>query len=282
MHYPLLRPTRQSPARAMVCLDDDESEGRYTRTKRLAQDAAVQLTGTKRTESGGQPGLFPRRGSFIWLIGLLEAKSHYYTSPAPHPCPHHAVRPSLPAERDPHENWGRLSPRRPRLAGRLLPLVQVADRGTPLRPSRHCGGPEPIQLLLPICLYSCIVISSCAFWVETRSPRPGTGARRTTARIDTPAAWVKNKASSGLDVQVISHKRQRHGPWFGGSLLGQMPEFKSYCHTEAEYDEIGPSTVGGLALLGGLGSIWSNESVNCSYLAKAKSSSLSIAKGCLF
>lgn len=40
--------------------------------------------------------------------------------------------------------------------------------------------------------------------------------------------------SGGLDVQVITHKRQRHGPWFGGSLLGQTPEFRSYCHTKAE------------------------------------------------
>lgn len=40
--------------------------------------------------------------------------------------------------------------------------------------------------------------------------------------------------SGGLEVQVISHKRQRHGPWFGGSLLGQTPEFRSYCHTKAE------------------------------------------------
>jgi actin-related protein 3 len=37
--------------------------------------------------------------------------------------------------------------------------------------------------------------------------------------------------SGGLEVQVITHKRQRHGPWFGGSLLGQTPEFRSYCHS---------------------------------------------------
>ncbi|TKA33745.1 Actin-related protein 3 [Salinomyces thailandicus] len=60
--------------------------------------------------------------------------------------------------------------------------------------------------------------------------------------------------SGGLDVQVITHKRQRHGPWFGGSLLGQTPEFKSYCHTKAEYEEIGPSIVRRFALLGGPGS----------------------------
>ncbi|KAM6482159.1 actin family [Trichoderma sp. SZMC 28011] len=59
--------------------------------------------------------------------------------------------------------------------------------------------------------------------------------------------------SGGLDVQVITHKRQRHGPWFGGSLLGQTPEFRSYCHTKAEYQEYGPSIVRRFALLGGPG-----------------------------
>ncbi|PQK12930.1 hypothetical protein BB8028_0003g15450 [Beauveria bassiana] len=59
--------------------------------------------------------------------------------------------------------------------------------------------------------------------------------------------------SGGLDVQVISHKRQRHGPWFGGSLLGQTPEFRSYCHTKAEYQEYGPSIVRRFQLLGGPG-----------------------------
>lgn len=44
--------------------------------------------------------------------------------------------------------------------------------------------------------------------------------------------------SGGLEVQVITHKRQRHGPWFGGSLLGQTPEFRSYCHTKAEVSAI--------------------------------------------
>jgi len=73
------------------------------------------------------------------------------------------------------------------------------------------------------------------------------------ARIRASEAKSGGARSGGLDVQVISHKRQRHGPWFGGSLLGQTPEFKSYCHTKAEYDEIGPSIVRRFALLGGPG-----------------------------
>ncbi|CAG8952418.1 hypothetical protein HYALB_00004527 [Hymenoscyphus albidus] len=73
------------------------------------------------------------------------------------------------------------------------------------------------------------------------------------ARIRASEAKSGGAKSGGLEVQVISHKRQRHGPWFGGSLLGQTPEFRSYCHTKAEYDEIGPSIVRRFALLGGPG-----------------------------
>ncbi|KAI7976659.1 hypothetical protein EIK77_009890 [Talaromyces pinophilus] len=73
------------------------------------------------------------------------------------------------------------------------------------------------------------------------------------ARIRASEARSGGAKSGGLEVQVVTHKRQRHGPWFGGSLLGQTPEFRSYCHTKAEYDEIGPSIVRRFALLGGPG-----------------------------
>ncbi|KAK9466477.1 actin family [Lipomyces arxii] len=49
--------------------------------------------------------------------------------------------------------------------------------------------------------------------------------------------------SGGLDVQVISHKKQRNAVWFGGSLLAQTAEFQSYCHTKRDYDEYGPGIV---------------------------------------
>ncbi|KAL2912339.1 Actin-related protein 3 [Polyrhizophydium stewartii] len=44
-----------------------------------------------------------------------------------------------------------------------------------------------------------------------------------------------------IDVNVISHKKQRYAVWFGGSLLADTPEFFSYCHTKAQYEEYGPS-----------------------------------------
>ncbi|KAJ3724766.1 hypothetical protein C8R42DRAFT_662629, partial [Lentinula raphanica] len=47
--------------------------------------------------------------------------------------------------------------------------------------------------------------------------------------------------SSGVEVDVISHKLQRYAVRFGGSSLASLPEFYTSCHTKAQYDEIGPS-----------------------------------------
>ncbi|KAG7662856.1 ARP3 [[Candida] subhashii] len=54
--------------------------------------------------------------------------------------------------------------------------------------------------------------------------------------------------SSGVDVSVISHKKQRYAVWFGGSLLAQTAKFKSYCYTKSDYDEYGPSIVRNFSL----------------------------------
>ncbi|GAW09089.1 Actin actin-like protein [Lentinula edodes] len=53
--------------------------------------------------------------------------------------------------------------------------------------------------------------------------------------------------STGVEVDVISHKRQRYAVWFGGSLLASLPEFYTSCHTKAQYDEIGPMAVQSLS-----------------------------------
>lgn len=56
--------------------------------------------------------------------------------------------------------------------------------------------------------------------------------------------------STGVDVQVISHKKQRTAVWYGGSLLASTAEFKRYCYTKADYDEIGPLVVRNFSLFG--------------------------------
>ncbi|CCK68466.1 actin-related protein 3 KNAG_0B00170 [Huiozyma naganishii CBS 8797] len=54
--------------------------------------------------------------------------------------------------------------------------------------------------------------------------------------------------STGVDVSVISHRKQRNAVWFGGSLLAQTAEFKSYCHTKKDYEEYGPEIVRNFSL----------------------------------
>jgi len=62
--------------------------------------------------------------------------------------------------------------------------------------------------------------------------------RRLEASVLSSGSLLK---SSGVDVNVISHKRQRYAVWYGGSLLASLPEFYNFCHTKADYEEIGPS-----------------------------------------
>ncbi|KAF9358323.1 Arp2/3 complex subunit, actin nucleation center [Mortierella sp. AD094] len=59
--------------------------------------------------------------------------------------------------------------------------------------------------------------------------------------------------STPMEVNVISHKKQRYAVWFGGSLLASTGEFHSYCHTKAEYDEVGPSIARHNRVFGTLG-----------------------------
>lgn len=56
--------------------------------------------------------------------------------------------------------------------------------------------------------------------------------------------------SSGLEVNVISHKMQRYAVWYGGSLLGSLPDFYSYCYNKQDYEEHGPSIVRKFSVFG--------------------------------
>nr|ACF15207.1 actin-related protein 3-like protein [Myxobolus cerebralis] len=46
--------------------------------------------------------------------------------------------------------------------------------------------------------------------------------------------------SKPIEVNVIAHSAQRYAVWFGGSMLASTPNFETYCHTKAEYEEKGP------------------------------------------
>lgn len=104
-------------------------------------------------------------------------------------------------------------------------------------------------------LYHNIVLSGGSTLYENFGKRLQRDIRAlVNERIAASEARSGGAKSGGLDVSVITHKRQRHGPWFGGSLLASTPEFKSYCHTKADWYEYGPSVVRRFQLLGGPGS----------------------------
>lgn len=56
--------------------------------------------------------------------------------------------------------------------------------------------------------------------------------------------------SSGVEVNVISHKRQRYAVWYGGSLMASTPEFYNVSYSRADYEECGPSLVRRFSIFG--------------------------------
>lgn len=56
--------------------------------------------------------------------------------------------------------------------------------------------------------------------------------------------------SSGMEVKVLTHKRQKWAVWFGGSMLGSLPDFYNACYSKEQYEEFGPSITRRLGTLG--------------------------------
>jgi len=43
-----------------------------------------------------------------------------------------------------------------------------------------------------------------------------------------------------IEVNVVTHKRQRYAVWFGGSIMATTDQFYQLSHTKAQYEEEGP------------------------------------------
>ncbi|KAI0216887.1 Arp2/3 complex subunit, actin nucleation center [Massospora cicadina] len=75
----------------------------------------------------------------------------------------------------------------------------------------------------------------------------GRRLERDLQRISTARVKASEELTGGMmkakpiDVNVISHKRQRYAVWFGGSMIASLPDFHTFAHTKAEYEEYGPS-----------------------------------------
>lgn len=97
-------------------------------------------------------------------------------------------------------------------------------------------------------LYKNIVLSGGSTMFKDFGRRLQRDLRDIVKKRITDSEKLSHAKSSGVDVNVISHRRQRNAVWFGGSLLAQTSEFKAYCHTKADYDEYGPNIVRNFSL----------------------------------
>jgi actin-related protein 3 len=59
-------------------------------------------------------------------------------------------------------------------------------------------------------------------------------------------------APAEIEVKVIQHRMQRFAVWFGGSMLGTLPQFYEMAHSREQYEEIGPSVARHNAMFQGI------------------------------
>ncbi|XP_024946714.1 actin-related protein 3 isoform X2 [Cephus cinctus] len=111
------------------------------------------------------------------------------------------------------------------------PLSQIVDDVI-----QNC----PIDVRRP--LYNNIVLSGGSTMFKDFGKRLQRDIKKTVdARLK-----LSEKLSGGhitpkpIDVQVVSHYKQRSAVWVGGALLADEPAFYEVCHTKATYQEYGP------------------------------------------
>ncbi|KAG5519422.1 hypothetical protein PMAC_002049 [Pneumocystis sp. 'macacae'] len=114
----------------------------------------------------------------------------------------------------------------------LTPLPEVVDnviQGSPIDVRRG--------------LYKNIVLSGGSTMFKDFSKRLQRDIKHIVdARIKKSEEHSRTK-SGGLEVNVISHKKQKYAVFVGASLISQAPEFLSHCYTKKDYEEYGPGIV---------------------------------------
>eukprot|EP00499_Haloplacidia_sp_CaronLabIsolate_P008828 CAMPEP_0196781934 /NCGR_PEP_ID=MMETSP1104-20130614/10446_1 /TAXON_ID=33652 /ORGANISM="Cafeteria sp., Strain Caron Lab Isolate" /LENGTH=413 /DNA_ID=CAMNT_0042152165 /DNA_START=21 /DNA_END=1262 /DNA_ORIENTATION=+ len=92
-------------------------------------------------------------------------------------------------------------------------------------------------------LYRNIVLSGGSTMFRSFHKRVEQGIRkrvRTRIKDNLKKIGLAPDKAPTLDVNVVSHPFQRYAVWFGGSMLSSSPEFVTFCHTKAQYEEEGP------------------------------------------
>ncbi|KAJ3202536.1 Actin- protein 3 [Dinochytrium kinnereticum] len=129
------------------------------------------------------------------------------------------------------------------------PEISSSDFLTPL--------PEVVDQVIQSCpidtrrgLYKNIVLSGGSTMFKDFGKRLDRDLKRLTSSrlinsaisaVQTTGANEASVRGKEIEINVVQHKRQRYAVWNGGSLLADLPEFYTVCHTKAQYDEYGPS-----------------------------------------
>ncbi|KAJ1669480.1 Arp2/3 complex subunit, actin nucleation center, partial [Spiromyces aspiralis] len=113
----------------------------------------------------------------------------------------------------------------------LTPLPDVVDQ---------CNQSSPIDTRRG--LYRNIVLSGGSTMFKDFNKR----LQRDIKRLVDARVKKSEQLSGGhmqaqpIEVNVISHKKQRNAVWFGASILACTDQFYQFSHTKAEYEEYGP------------------------------------------
>ncbi|EMR11154.1 hypothetical protein PNEG_00750 [Pneumocystis murina B123] len=114
----------------------------------------------------------------------------------------------------------------------LTPLPEVVDNVIQASPIDVRRG-----------LYKNIVLSGGSAMFKDFGKRMQRDIRQIVDRRIRKGEERSGAKSGGLEVNVISHKKQKNAVFVGASLISQAPEFLSYCYTKKDYEEYGPGIV---------------------------------------
>ncbi|KAI8815232.1 actin family [Cladochytrium replicatum] len=138
------------------------------------------------------------------------------------------------------------------------PEIASSDFLTPL--------PEVVDQVVQSCpidtrrgLYKNIVLSGGSTMFKDFNKRLQSDIRRITEARQAAYNAVQQRnvrdkiTGQEIEVNVISHKRQRYAVWHGGSEVASLPAFASLAHTKEQYEEYGPSIARYNKMFGSMG-----------------------------
>ncbi|ETO32667.1 hypothetical protein RFI_04449 [Reticulomyxa filosa] len=120
-----------------------------------------------------------------------------------------------------------------------VPLPEVVDATI-----QNCPIDTRRRLYRVLCVYNIVLSGGSTMFKDFPKRLERDVKRLCKKRFDIQKSRVltgSNLELKEMEVKVIQHRMQRFAVWFGGSMLGSLPQFFEMAHTKAQYNEFGPS-----------------------------------------